>query len=159
MSKNKTLQRLILNNNDLENFKKQGVESICKNLENHPNIQLIDFSSMTVTGCGDAVGKLLKSTQSLKTIILNIPFYLWDYVVKKIMILRIKSSVSFFLVADSPSSQFCRISMKIFKNNCRLLLKIKVEFEFGIKINFKLKQNGRSLNKHQRCCCYTIIIL
>ena len=71
LSKNQTLQRLILNNNDLENFKKQGVESICKNLENHPNIQLIDFSSMTVTGCGDAVGKLLKSTQSLKTIILK----------------------------------------------------------------------------------------
>ena len=71
LSKNKTLQRLILNNNDLEYFKKQGVESICKNLENHPNIQLIDFSSMIVTGCGDAVGKLLKSTKSLKTIILK----------------------------------------------------------------------------------------
>ena len=71
LSKNKTLQRLILNNNDLENFKKQGVESICKNLENHPNIQLIDFSSMTVTGCGDAIGKFLKATKSLKTLILK----------------------------------------------------------------------------------------
>ena len=71
LSKNKTLQRLILNNNDLENFKKQGVESICKSLEQHPNIQLIDFSSMTVTGCGEAVGKLIKSTKSLKTIILK----------------------------------------------------------------------------------------
>ena len=71
LSKNKTLQRLILNNNDLEYFKKQGVEIICKNLENHPNIQLIDFSSMIVTGCGDAVGKLIKSTKSLKTIILK----------------------------------------------------------------------------------------
>ena len=71
LSKNKTLQRLILNNNDLENFKKQGVESVCKNLHNHPNIQLIDFSSMTVTGCGEAVGNLLKNTKSLKSIILK----------------------------------------------------------------------------------------
>ena len=71
LSKNKTLQRLILNNNDLENFKKQGVESICKGLENHPNIQLIDLSSMVVTGCGDSIGKLIKSTKSLKSIILK----------------------------------------------------------------------------------------
>jgi len=71
LSKNKTLQRLILNNNDLENFKKQGVENICKNLHNHPNIQLLDFSSMTVTGCGEAVANLIKSTKSLKTIILK----------------------------------------------------------------------------------------
>ena len=71
LSKNKTLQRLILNNNDLENFKKQGVESICKSLHNHPNIQLIDFSSMTVTGCGESVANLIKSTKSLKTIILK----------------------------------------------------------------------------------------
>ena len=71
LSKNKTLQRLILNNNDLENFKKQGVESICKSLHNHPNIQLIDFSSMTVTGCGEAVGNLIKNTKSLKSVILK----------------------------------------------------------------------------------------
>ena len=71
LSKNKTLQRLILNNNDLENFKKQGVENICKSLHNHPNIQLIDFSSMTVTGCGESVANLIKSTKSLKTIILK----------------------------------------------------------------------------------------
>ena len=71
LSKNKTLQRLILNNNDLENFRKQGVESICKSLHNHPNIQLIDFSSMTVTGCGESVANLIKSTKSLKTIILK----------------------------------------------------------------------------------------
>ena len=71
LNKNKTLQRLNLSNNDLENFKKTGVENICKNLENHPNMQLIDFSSMTVTGCGDAIGKFLKATKSLKTLILK----------------------------------------------------------------------------------------
>ena len=71
LSKNKTLQRLILNNNDLDNFKKAGVESICRNLVNHPNIQFLDFSSMIVTGCGEAVANLIKSSKSIKTIILK----------------------------------------------------------------------------------------
>ena len=71
LSKNKTLQRLNLSHNDLENFKKNGVESICKNLENHPNIQLIDFSSMIVTGCGESVSNLIKTTKSIKNIILK----------------------------------------------------------------------------------------
>ena len=71
LNKNKTLQRLNLSNNDLENFKKTGVDSICKNLENHPNIQLIDFSSMIVTGCGESIGNLITKTKSIKTIILK----------------------------------------------------------------------------------------
>ena len=71
LSKNKTLQRLILNNNDLDNFKKAGVESICKNLVDHPNIQFLDFSSMIVTGCGEAVANLIKSSKSIKSIILK----------------------------------------------------------------------------------------
>ena len=71
LSKNKTLQRLILNNNDLENFRKDGVNSICKSLHDHPNIELLDFSSMTVTGCGEAVANLIKNSKSIKTIILK----------------------------------------------------------------------------------------
>ena len=71
LNQNKTLQRLILNNNDLENFKKAGIQSICKNLENHPNIQILDFSSMIVTGCGEYVGNLLKKTKSIKSIMLR----------------------------------------------------------------------------------------
>jgi hypothetical protein len=71
LSKNKTLQRLILSNNDLEDFKKIGVGYICKPLELHPNIQLVDFSSMTITGCGESVANLIKSTKSIKTIILK----------------------------------------------------------------------------------------
>ena len=71
LNKNKTLQRLNLSNNDLENFKKTGVDSICKNLENHPNIQIIDFSSMIVTGCGESIGNLITKTKSIKTIILK----------------------------------------------------------------------------------------
>ena len=71
MSKNKTLQRLILNNNDLDNFKKFGVSSICEPLITHPNIQLLDFSSMNITGCGESVANLLKITKSLKSIYLR----------------------------------------------------------------------------------------
>ena len=71
LSKNKTLQRLILNNNDLDNFKKAGVESICKSLVEHPNIQFLDFSSMVVTGCGESVANLIKNSKSIKSIILK----------------------------------------------------------------------------------------
>ena len=71
LRRNKTLQRLILNNNDLEGFKKSGVNFICEPLILHPNIQLLDFSSMTVTGCGESVANLIKTTKSLKNLILR----------------------------------------------------------------------------------------
>ena len=71
LRKNKTLQRLILNNNDLEDFKKIGINYICEPLILHPNIQYLDFSSMTVTGCGESVANLIKTTKTLKTIILR----------------------------------------------------------------------------------------
>ena len=71
LSKNKTLQRLILNNNDLDNFKKIGVSSICEPLMTHPNIQLLDFSSMNITGCGESLANLLKISKSLKSVYLR----------------------------------------------------------------------------------------
>ena len=71
LSKNKTLQRLIMNNNDLEEFKKVGINYICEPLFLHPNIQQLDFSSMTVTGCGESVANLIKTTKTLKSIILR----------------------------------------------------------------------------------------
>ena len=71
LQKNKTLQRLILNNNDLEEFKNEGIEYICEPLYNHPHIELINFSSMMITGCGESISQLIKCTKSLKTIILR----------------------------------------------------------------------------------------
>ena len=71
LGKNKTMQRLILNNNDLEDFRKTGVGYICNPLALHPNIQLVDFSSMTITGCGESVANLIKTTKSIRTIILR----------------------------------------------------------------------------------------
>ena len=71
LRKNKTLQRLILNNNDLEDFKKIGVNYICEPLIIHPNIQHVDFSSMIITGCGESIANLIKTTKTLKSIILR----------------------------------------------------------------------------------------
>ena len=71
LHRNKTLQRLIINNNDLEDFKKIGVAYICEPLILHPNIQYLDFSSMSVTGCGETISNIIKTTKSLKNIILR----------------------------------------------------------------------------------------
>ena len=71
LKKNKTLQRLIINNNDLEDFKKEGINYICEPLLSHPNIQLLDFSSMTITGCGEYIANLIKRTHTLKVITLK----------------------------------------------------------------------------------------
>ena len=71
LKKNKTLQRLIINNNDLEDFKKEGINSICEPLLIHPNIELLDFSSMTITGCGEYIANLIKRSHSIKVITLK----------------------------------------------------------------------------------------
>ena len=71
LQKNKTLQRLNLNNNDLEDFKKIGVNYICEPLMCHPNIQYLNFSSMALTGCGESIANLIKTTKSLKCISLR----------------------------------------------------------------------------------------
>ena len=71
LKKNKTLQRLIINNNDLEDFKKEGLNYICEPLLTHPNIELLDFSSMTITGCGEYIANLIKRSNSLKVITLK----------------------------------------------------------------------------------------
>ena len=71
LQKNKTLQRLNLSNNDLEEFKKIGVNYICEPLMCHPNIQYLNFSSMALTGCGESIANLIKTTKSLKCISLR----------------------------------------------------------------------------------------
>ena len=71
LCRNKTLQRLILNNNDLEDFKHIGISRICDPLILHPNIQHLDFSSMVVTGCGESVANLIKTSKTLKSLFLR----------------------------------------------------------------------------------------
>ena len=69
--KNKTLQTLKLNNNDLRQFKHEGIDYIVQSLCNHPNIKILSFAYMTVTGCGKAVGELIKNSKSLVSISLK----------------------------------------------------------------------------------------
>jgi len=68
LHKNKTLQTLKMNNNDLREFTHEGIDYIVQSLYNHPNIRIISFSYMTVTGCGKAVGELIKNSKSLVSI-------------------------------------------------------------------------------------------
>jgi hypothetical protein len=68
---NKTLQRLILSQNNQNNFKSEGVKIITESLVNNPNIKLIDFSYMHLTGCGQHIGKLISNSNSIESIILK----------------------------------------------------------------------------------------
>ena len=67
---NKTLQRLYVQRNAVIQFKAEGVKHICLSLLNHPNILLLDFSYMELTGCGEFIGQFLSNNQTLE--ILNI---------------------------------------------------------------------------------------
>ena len=69
--KNKTLQTLKLNNNDLREFRHEGIDHLVQSLNNHPNIRILSFTYMTVTGCGKAVGELIKNSKSLISISLK----------------------------------------------------------------------------------------
>ena len=65
---NKTLQRLYLQRNAVVQFKAEGVKYVCENLLNHPNILLLDFSFMELTGCGQFIGKLIKENKTLENL-------------------------------------------------------------------------------------------
>ena len=67
---NKTLQRLYVQRNAVIQFKAEGVKHICLSLLNHPNILLLDFSYMELTGCGEFIGQFLSENKTLE--ILNI---------------------------------------------------------------------------------------
>ena len=58
---NKTLQRLYLQRNGVCQFKKEGVEIVCKCLYNHPNLRYIDLSFMEITGGGIYIKKLIET--------------------------------------------------------------------------------------------------
>ena len=70
LKNNKTLQRLYVQRNAVIQFKAEGVKHICLNLLDHPNILLLDFSYMELTGCGEFIGQFLSENKTLE--ILNI---------------------------------------------------------------------------------------
>ena len=65
---NKTLQRLYLQRNAVVQFKAEGVKYVCESLLNHPNILLLDFSYMELTGCGQYIGNLIKENKTLENL-------------------------------------------------------------------------------------------
>lgn len=68
---NKTIQKLNLCRNAQCQFKAEGVKLITEALMENPNIQLLDFSYMNLTGCGEAIGNFLTNNKSLENICLR----------------------------------------------------------------------------------------
>ena len=71
LRKNQTLQRLYLQRNTVCQFKAEGVQLVTDALMNHPNLQLIDFSFMEITGSGKYIKTLIETVQTLKTLLLR----------------------------------------------------------------------------------------
>ena len=68
LQSNKTLQKLNLCRNAQCQFKAEGVKVVVNALEKHTNIQLLDFSFMNLTGCGEFIGNFLKNNKSIQSI-------------------------------------------------------------------------------------------
>ena len=68
---NKTIQKLNLCRNAQCQFKPDGVKLITEALISNPNIELIDFSYMTLTGCGEHIGNFISKNKSIQNICLR----------------------------------------------------------------------------------------
>ena len=71
LKNNKTLQILNLSRNALCQFKTEGVKCILQSLIKNKNIELIDFSFMNLTGCGEYIGNFISNNKSIENIILK----------------------------------------------------------------------------------------
>ena len=65
---NKTIQELNLSYNDNVNFKAEGIKYIVRSLVECPNLRLIDFSGMNLTGCGEFIANLIETSKTLEII-------------------------------------------------------------------------------------------
>ena len=68
---NKTIQKLNLCRNAQCQFKADGVKLITEALISSPNIELLDFSYMNLTGCGEHIGNFISNNKSIENIILR----------------------------------------------------------------------------------------
>ena len=68
---NKTIQKLNLCRNAQCQFKPDGVKLITQALMSNPNIELIDFSYMNLTGCGEHIGNFISNNKSIENICLR----------------------------------------------------------------------------------------
>jgi hypothetical protein len=71
LKNNKTLQILNLSRNAQCQFKTEGVKFILQSLIKDKNIELIDFSFMNLTGCGEYIGNFISNNKSIENIILK----------------------------------------------------------------------------------------
>jgi len=71
LKNNKTLQILNLNQNSKDKLNSLGVKNILESLSNNPNIKIIDFSYMNLTGCGEYIGIFISNCKSIDKIILR----------------------------------------------------------------------------------------
>jgi hypothetical protein len=71
LKNNKTLQILNLSRNAQCQFKTEGVKFILQSLIKNKNIELIDFSFMNLTGCGEYIGNFISNNKSIENIILK----------------------------------------------------------------------------------------
>ena len=71
LKNNKTLQILNLSRNAQCQFKAEGVKCILQSLIKNKNIELIDFSFMNLTGCGEYIGNFISNNKSIENIILK----------------------------------------------------------------------------------------
>ena len=71
LKNNKTLLRLNLSYNSKNHFKAEAIKIIMDSLNGNPNIQLIDFSEMQLTGCGECIGKFINKSESIQSVILK----------------------------------------------------------------------------------------
>ena len=68
---NKTLIKLNLSNNNKTLFKADGIKFIVKGLFESPCIKYVDFSGMSITGCGEFIYDLLIENKSLESLIIR----------------------------------------------------------------------------------------
>lgn len=68
---NKTLKELNISYNDNANLKAEGIKYILRSLVDCPNIKLINFSGMILTGCGEFIGNFIAGNKSIEIIILK----------------------------------------------------------------------------------------
>ena len=71
LKNNKTLQKLNLSRNAQTQFKTEGVKCILDSLMNNKNIELVDFSYMNLTGCGESIGNFISKNKSIENIVLK----------------------------------------------------------------------------------------
>lgn len=68
LKQNKTLKSLNLEQNTMNEFKRDGCDLIMDSVKTHPYISYLNLSHMILTGFGEKLALALKSTKSLKTL-------------------------------------------------------------------------------------------